>query len=160
MSTAVTAWDEFRAREIIAELRALPGASLPILHALQEAFGYIHDAAIPLMADALSLSRAEVLGIIEFYHDFRRTPGGRHTLRVCRAESCQSMGCEALVSHLEQRLGIPMGETTPDGTLTLKTVYCLGNCALSPAVLLDGDLFGRVSPQRADQIVERARAAA
>ena len=130
------------------------------MHALQEAFGYIHDAAIPLMAEDLSLSRAEVLGIIEFYHDFRRTPGGRHTLRVCRAESCQSMGCEALVSHLEQRLGIPMGETTPDGTLTLKTVYCLGNCALSPAVLLDGDLFGRVSPQRADQIVERARAAA
>lgn len=154
--SARPAWDAARARAIIHELRELPGASLPILHALQETFGYVHPDAVPLIADALALSRAEVIGILNFYHDFRQEPGGRHTLKVCRAESCQAMGCEALVEHLERRLGIPMGETTPDGALTLQTVYCLGNCALSPAVMLDGNLFGRVSPERADRILEAA----
>jgi formate dehydrogenase subunit gamma len=151
------AWDEERAREIVAGLRHLPGASLPILHALQEAFGYVPDEALPLVQDALLLSRAEVVGILEFYHDFRRTPGGRHTLRVCRAEACQAMGCEALVDHLRRELQVEMGGTTPDGALTLTTVYCLGNCALSPAVLLDGDLHGRVTPERADELVAAAR---
>lgn len=151
-------WDAARAREIIDGLKALPGASLPILHALQEAFGYVPPEAVPLVADALILSRAEVVGILNFYHDFRQEPAGRHTLRVCRAESCQSMGCEALVRHLERRLGIRMGETTPDGALTLETVYCLGNCALSPAMLMDDTLHGRVSRQRADRVVDAARA--
>ena len=160
MPHSVVAWDEAQALEIIAGLKDLPGASLPILHALQEAFGYVPDDAVPLIADALLLSKAEVVGIISFYHDFRREPGGRHTLKVCRAESCQSMGCEALVSHLEASLGAKMGETMADGTLTLQTVYCLGNCALSPAVMLDTDLFGRVSPERADGIVARARVSA
>jgi formate dehydrogenase subunit gamma len=160
MPSPFVAWDEPRALEIIAGLKDLPGASLPILHALQETFGYVHDDAVPLIADALLLSKAEVVGIISFYHDFRREPGGRHTLKVCRAESCQSMGCEALVAHLESSVGAKMGETTADGALTLQTVYCLGNCALSPAVMLDTYLYGRVSPERADQIVARARASA
>ena len=160
MPSPFAAWDEAQALQIIAELKDLPGASLPILHALQETFGYVPDAAVPLIADALLLSKAEVVGIISFYHDFRREPGGRHTLKVCCAESCQAMGCESLVAHLETSLGAQMGETTADGALTLQTVYCLGNCALSPAVMLDADLFGRVSPERADQIVERARASA
>jgi formate dehydrogenase subunit gamma len=160
MPHSVAAWDEARALEIIAGLKDLPGASLPILHALQETFGYVDDDAVPLIADALLLSKAEVVGIISFYHDFRREPGGRHTLKVCRAESCQSMGCKALVSHLESHLDAKMGETTTDGALTLQTVYCLGNCALSPAVMLDTDLFGRVSTERADQIIARARASA
>lgn len=150
-------WDEAQARRIIAGLKELPGASLPILHALQEQFGCIPPEAIPLVAQALLLSHAEVVGIISFYHDFRREPAGRHTLKVCRAEACQSMGCEALVEHLRGRLGIDVGETTPDGALTLETVYCLGNCALSPAVLLDGSLYGRVSPERADQLIDTVR---
>lgn len=152
-SSAGPNWDATRARAIIDELQALPGASLPILHALQETFGYIHADAIPLIADALALSRAEVVGILNFYHDFRQQPGGRHTLKVCRAEACQSMGCEALVEHLEARLGARMGETTADGAVTLQTVYCLGNCALSPAVMLDGNLYGRVSPEQADRLL-------
>ena len=131
---------------------------MPILHALQDEFGYVPSESIPLIADALLLSRAEVVGILNFYHDFRQAPAGRQILRVCRAESCQSMGCEALVAHLQQRLGIAMGETTPDGAITLETVYCLGNCALSPAILIDGELYGRVSPERADRILDAARA--
>jgi len=150
-------WDRERGRDIIARWRELPGACLPILHALQDEFGYVHPEAIPLIADTLALSRAEVLGVIEFYHDFRQEPPGRHLLKVCRAESCQSMGCEALVSHLRSRLGIEMDETTSDGELTLKTVYCLGNCALSPAVLLDDRPFGRVSPQRVDELLDLVR---
>lgn len=151
--TAAPAWDEGRALSIIGSLKHLPGASLPILHALQEEFGYVPQQSIPLIADVLVLSRAEVVGILNFYHDFRQEPGGRRTLKVCRAEACQSMGCERLVEHLESRLGAKMGETTPDGELTLQTVYCLGNCALSPAMLLDDQLYGRVSPERADRIL-------
>lgn len=150
-------WNAARAQVIIDGLKTLPGGSLAILHALQEEFGYIHAEAIPLIAEALILSKAEVVGILNFYHDFRQEPPGRHILKVCRAESCQSMGCEALVGHLEQRLGIEMGETTPDGSITLATVYCLGNCALSPAVLLDHELYGRVSPERADRLLDAAR---
>jgi formate dehydrogenase subunit gamma len=151
-------WDEARTHSIITGLKELPGALLPILHALQEEFGYLPSEAIPRVAEALLLSQAEVVGVISFYHDFRRAPAGRHTLRVCRAESCQSMGCETLVEHLQARLGIAMGETTADGALTLETVYCLGNCALSPAVMMDGDLYGRVSPERADRLIDAARA--
>jgi formate dehydrogenase subunit gamma len=152
-------WDEARGRAIIQNLKHLPGATLPILHALQAEFGYVPTESVPLIADALALSQAEVVGVIEFYHDFRRSPGGRHTLKVCRAEACQAMGCEALVEHLRGRLGVEMGETTPDGALTLETVYCLGNCALSPAVLLDQELYGRVTPALADELIETARAA-
>lgn len=151
--SAAPAWDEGRALSIIGSLKSLPGASLPILHALQDEFGCVPPESIPLIADALVLSRAEVVGIVSFYHDFREEPAGRRTLKVCRAESCQAMGCERLVEHLEARLGVRMGETTPDRELTLQTVYCLGNCALSPAMLLDGDLYGRVTPERADRIL-------
>ena len=158
MAMVKEGWDAARGRAIIDGLKSLPGASLPILHALQAEFGYVHPDAVPLIADALALSRAEVVGILNFYHDFRQEPAGRHILRVCRAESCQAMGCEALVDHVRHRLGIEMGETTPDGAITLETVYCLGNCALSPAVLLDGDLHGRVSPERADRILDAVRA--
>jgi len=151
------AWDQDRASTRIGELKHLPGALLPILHALQEDFGYIDDAAIPLIADALNISHAEVHGVISFYHDFRRAPSGRHVLRVCRAEACQSMGCEGLVKHLEKRLGVRLGETTADGALTVEQVFCLGNCALSPAVMLDGKPYGRVSPEVADFLVDDAR---
>jgi len=151
------AWDADRASARISELQHMAGALLPILHALQEEFGYIDDAAVPLIADALNISRAEVHGVISFYHDFRKAPSGRHVLRVCRAEACQSMGCEALVRHLEKRLGIQVGETTADRSLTVEQVFCLGNCALSPAVMLDGEPYGRVSPEVADFLVDDAR---
>jgi formate dehydrogenase subunit gamma len=146
-------WDIEVARERIEALKDLPGAALPILNALQDEFGYIDDAAIPLIADALNLSRAEIVGVVHFYHDYRHAPPGRHILKVCRAEACQSMACEALVEHIESSLGVIMGETTADRGFTLENVYCLGNCALSPAVMLDGRLYGRVSPARIDAIV-------
>ena len=153
------AWDEDRAKTRIRELERLPGALIPILHALQEEFGYIHSDATPLIADALNLSRAEVHGVISFYHDFRHSPPGRHVLRICRAESCQAMGCDTLIDHVENRAGVKLGETTPDGSLTVEQVFCLGNCALSPAVMMDGEPYGRVSPGVADFLVDSARRA-
>ena len=152
--------DIVRARERIRELEHLPGALLPMLHALQEEFGYIDEATIPLLAETLNISRAEVHGVISFYHDFRRTPPGRHVLHICRAESCQAMGCNPLIEHVENRLGIKLGETTADGNLTVVPVYCLGNCALSPAIMLDGQPYGRVSAGVADALIENARRSA
>jgi len=143
--------------ERIQELQHLPGALLPILHRLQEEFGYIDDAMIPLVAEALNISHAEVHGVISFYHDFRRAPAGRHVLQICRAESCQSMGCNSLIEHVEKSLGVSLGETTADGNFTLRPVYCLGNCALSPAVMLDGQPYGRVSAAVADSLIENVR---
>lgn len=151
------AWDADRAQARIRELEHLPGALLPILHALQEEFGYIDAAATPMIADALNLSRAEVHGVISFYHDFRHEPAGRHVLRICRAESCQSMGCDTLIEHVENRAGVKLGGTTSDGSLTIEQVFCLGNCALSPAAMLDGEPYGRVSPSVADFLIESAR---
>jgi formate dehydrogenase subunit gamma len=150
-------WDADRALSRIQEFERLPGALLPVLHALQEEFGYIDKAAIPLIASVLNLSHAEIHGVISFYHDFRREPGGRHTLKVCRAESCQAMGCESMIRHVEGRLGVKLGQTTEDRSITLAPVYCLGNCALSPAVMLDGKLYGRVSSDVADFLIDDAR---
>ena len=135
----------------------MPGALLPMLHALQDEFGYVPSDAFPLLADALNISRAEVVGVVRFYHDFREAPGGRHVLKVCRAESCQAMGCDALIGHIESSLGIELGGTTADGALTVEEVFCLGNCALSPAVMLDGRLHGRVSTVSADRLIVQAR---
>jgi formate dehydrogenase subunit gamma len=150
-------WDADKALSRIQELERLPGALLPILHALQEEFGYVDKAAVPLIASALNLSHAEVHGAISFYHDLRREPGGSHTLKVCRAESCQAMGCESMIHHVESRLGVKLGQTTQDRSITLEPVYCLGNCALSPAVMLDGKLYGRVSSEVADFLIDGAR---
>ena len=146
--------DPVRALERISELRHLPGALLPVLHALQDEFGYIDEAAVPMIAETLNISQAEVHGVISFYHDFRRTPPGRHILRICRAESCQAMGCNPLIEHVEKRLGVKLGETTADGSFTLQPVYCLGNCALSPAMMLDAQPYGRVSAAVADSLIE------
>ena len=120
-------------REIIAAHAGLEGAALPILHALQGAFGYVPAASEPLIADALNLSRAEVHGIISFYHDFRRPPPGQRVLKICRAEACQSVGGADLAERLLARLGIGWGATSPDGRLTVEPVYCLGLCACGPA---------------------------
>jgi len=150
-------WDAERALSRIRELQNLPGALLPILHALQEEFGYIDQEAIPLVAEALNLSKAEVHGVISFYHDYRQAPAGRHVLKICRAEACQAMGCESLVSHVEKHLGVKMGETTADRSFTVEPVYCLGLCALSPSAMLDGKPYGRVSNQVADFLIDSAR---
>ena len=146
-------WDAGTARALIAERAALPGALLPTLHALQEHFGYIDPAAVPLVAEALNLSRAEVHGVVTFYHDFRQAPPGRHVVRICRAEACQSMGADRLVEHAKRKLGIGFHETTSDGRFTLEQVFCLGDCACSPAVMLDGKLHGRVDAARFDRLL-------
>ena len=152
-------WDEGRARALIAERAALPGAVLPILHALQEHFGYVDPAAVPLVADALNLSRAEVHGVVTFYHDFRQTPPGRHVVRVCRAEACQSMGADRLAAHIKARLGIDFHQTSADGRVTLEPVFCLGDCACSPALMLDGKLHGRVDAAAFDQLMAESETA-
>ncbi|MBN9493777.1 formate dehydrogenase subunit gamma [bacterium] len=147
-------WDPGVARYLAASMADMAGPCLPILHALQARFGYIHREAIPIVADVLNLSRAEVVGIVSFYHDFRDTPPGDHVLRLCRAESCQAMGAEALVAELTDRLGAAPGSTASDGSVTIDSVYCLGNCALSPAAMLDGRLLGRVTPERVMALLE------
>lgn len=155
--TEYSDWDADRAGETIAELKDLPGACLPILHALQGEFGYIHDEAIPLVADALALSKAEVVGVIEFYTDFRRTPPAAHVVRVCLAESCQSMGSGALLERVESVLNAELGGKSRDGEYEIEPVYCLGNCALSPALVVDGRLHGRMTPERASALFADAR---
>lgn len=135
----------------------VPGALLPVLHALQEEFGYVDSRAVPLVARALNLSNADVHGVLTFYHEFRSTPPGRHVLKLCRAEACQSMGCNSLIGEVEKIAGAKLGETTRDGSLTLEAVYCLGNCALSPAALFDGIPYGRLNKERAQALVAAAR---
>lgn len=149
-------WDEAQARALIAERSAEPGAALPILHALQDHFGYVDDEAIPILAQALNLSKAEVLGVVSFYHDFRRAPIDGAVLKLCRAESCQAVGCEDLVAHLAKAHGIAVDAPRPGAPLVVETVYCLGNCALSPAALLDGEPIGRLDAQAIDAVLERA----
>jgi formate dehydrogenase subunit gamma len=154
---AETGFDVTLAREIIARGRSTPGAALPILHDLQHHFGYIDDEAIPLVAEALNLSKAETLGVVSFYPDFRRAPVHGRILKLCRAESCQATGCEDLVAHLAERHGIAPDKEAPGSGLYVETVYCLGNCALSPAALLDGEPIGRLDPVRLDAIALEAR---
>jgi formate dehydrogenase subunit gamma len=151
--TQFSAWDAQTARSCIAELKSKPGALLPILHALQERFGYVDKECVPIIADELNLSRAEVHGVISFYHHFRTTKPGRYTIQICRAEACQSMGADALVSHVKAHLGIDFHETTADGKFSLEPVYCLGNCACSPALMVNDEPYGCVSEQRFDGIV-------
>ncbi len=143
-------------RRIVADLKGRPGPLIEVLHAIQAELGYVPPAAVPVVAVELNLSRAEVHGVVSFYHFFRSTPPGAHTVSVCRAESCQAVGGEALAAHARQRLGVDFHETTPDGRFSLEPVYCLGNCACSPAVMIDGRLHGRVSPERFDALLADA----
>ena len=143
--------------EIAAALADKPGALMLVLHAVQDRLGYIPPEAVPAIAHALNLSRAEVHGVISFYHDFRTAPPGRKIIRVCRAESCQAMGAAALAAHVQKCLGIKFGQTSDDGEFTLEPVYCLGNCACSPAIVVGDDLHGRVSPRRFDEIIGTMR---
>jgi formate dehydrogenase subunit gamma len=146
-----------RVLAVIDELKNEAGPLLPILHGIQNALGYVPPDAVPLVADALNLSRADVHGVISFYHYFRDTAPGRHVIYVCRAEACQSMDGRALEAHAKSRLGVGFHKTTSDGAFTVEPVYCLGNCACSPAVLVDGELYGRVTPGRFDEILAEWR---
>jgi formate dehydrogenase subunit gamma len=163
-ASPMSAHDEASPKEIaeaiddaIAKCASLPGALLPILHAIQDRLGFVPPAAVPKIADALNLSQAEVHGVIGFYHDFRHAPPGRHVMKLCRAEACQSMACEALVARLKEKEGVVFRETTKDGALTLEPVYCLGNCALAPALMLDGKLHGRITPEKLDALVRTTK---
>jgi|SRR5579862_4390956 len=152
-----TAWNQERAEEIIAAHHRLDGAALPILHALQHEFGYVDRAAVPLIAQVLNLSRAEVHGVVTFYHDFREAPPGQHVLKLCRAEACQSMGADALADQARDKLRVDWHETTPDGRITLEPVFCLGLCACAPAAMLDGRVFGALDEARLQSLIEQAR---
>jgi formate dehydrogenase subunit gamma len=150
-------WDAARGAEIIAAHAHREGATLVILHALQDAFGCVPEAAIPMVADALNLSRAEVHGVFTFYHDFRREPAGRHVLKLCRAEACQAAGGDALAARAEAKLGIAMGDTTADDRVTLQPVHCLGLCAIAPSAMLDDRPVGRLDQARIDAMIAEAQ---
>jgi len=150
-------WSAERTAQIIGEHQGVEGPLLPILHALQEEFGYIDESAEPLIAEALNITRAEVHGVITFYHDFRREPAGRHVLKLCRAEACQAAGGDPLAARAEARLGVAMGTTAPDGSVSLEPVYCLGLCAIAPSAMLDGRVIARLDEKRLDALLAEAQ---
>jgi len=152
-------WSAARGGAVIAAAATQDGACLPVLHALQRAFGYVPQEAVPMVADALNLSRAEVHGVVSFYHDFRRAPPGRHVMKLCRAEACQSMGAAALYQRTKEKLRIGWGETTSDGRLTLEPVYCLGLCACAPSAIIDGKVYGGLDEAGLGRLIDRVRAA-
>lgn len=131
------------------------GALLPVLHSVQDKLGFIPTEAVPLIAGALNLSRAEIHGVMSFYHDFRSEPPGEHVVHLCRAEACQAMGALNLEQHARERLGIEFGETTQDGLFTLEPVYCLGNCACSPSIRVNDEIHARVTPDKFDELIAR-----
>lgn len=147
-----------RTRAVIAAHEGLEGPLLPILHGLQEEFGFVPPEALPEVALALNISRAEAHGVATFYHDYRTHPAGRHVLKLCAAEACQSMGGAKLAERVQRALGIGFGETAADGSVTLEPVYCLGLCACAPAAMLDGRVVGRLDAGKVDALVAEARA--
>jgi formate dehydrogenase subunit gamma len=144
---------EQKINEIVDDLSLLEGALLPILHAVQDKLGYIPSSSVPILSRRLNLSRAEIHGVISFYHDFRTEPGGAHTVQICRAEACQAMGSRQLEAHAKLALGVGFGSTTEDGRVTLEPVYCLGNCACAPSIRIDDRVHARVDNQRFDQLM-------
>ena len=150
-------WSEPRTRQIVSEHAGLEGPLMPILHACVETFGYVPQEAVPVIATELNLSRAEVHGVVTFYHDFRREPAGKHVLKLCRAEACQAAGGDALAARAEAKLGVSLGSTTPDERVTLEPIYCLGLCATAPSAMLDGRLIGRLDEARIDALIAEAQ---
>ena len=142
-----------RVGEILSAHKGMEGSLLPILHAIQAEFGYVPQATLSIIAQDLNLSKAEVHGVISFYHDFREHPAGDHVLKLCRAESCQSMGADRVAAHAQKALGIEWHETTKDGRVTLEPIFCLGLCACGPAAMINGKLVGRVDEARIDAII-------
>jgi formate dehydrogenase subunit gamma len=147
-----------KASAIIEEMKALEGPLLPILHGIQGEFGHVPREVLPVIAEALNLSRAEVYGVVSFYHDYRDHPAGRHVLKLCRAEACQSMGGDAIAAKMQELLGISFHETTKDGSVTLEPVYCLGLCACAPSAMLDGEVIGRLDDTKVAEIAAEVRA--
>ncbi len=137
---------------VLAKLKDLPGALLPVLHGIQDALGHVPKDAVPMVAKSLNLSRAEVHGVVSFYHWYRTEKPGAHVIHLCRAEACQAVGGRALETHVKAKLGIDFHETTADGRYTLEPAYCLGNCAVGPSLLIDMQLKGRVTPERFDRL--------
>ena len=154
---AYPAWDQDSARMIVAGLAHLEGATLPMLHALQGEFGYVDPQAVPLIAEVLNLSRAEVHGAISFYHDFKTAPQPARIVKLCRAEACQALGCETVVDELARTHGIAVDDHHA-GDAIVETVYCLGNCALGPSALVDGELIGRVDAARIAGLCQHGKA--
>lgn len=150
-------WSAERTAQIIAEHDGLEGPLLPILHAVERAFGCVPESAVPVIAEALNLSRAEVHGVVTFYHDFKAEPRGRRVLKLCRAEACQAAGGNALAAHAEAKLGVAIGGTTGDRRVTLEPVYCLGLCATAPSAMLDGRVIGRLDEMRLDALIAEAQ---
>jgi len=146
--------------DIVEQFRNEPGPLIEVLHAIQNEFGYIPEEAKSMVAEGLNLSRAEVQGVVTFYHFFRHHPPGRHVVQICQAESCKSMHSDRLTAYAQQKLGVGFHQTTADGQFTLEPVYCLGNCACSPAMMVDGEIYGRLTNERLDEVIaEHARAA-
>ena len=146
--------------DLCAKLKTMPGPLMPVLHAVQDAIGHVPKDSVPLIARELNLSIAEVHGVLSFYHYFRQHAGGRHVVHLCRAEACQSVGAAELERHAKQTLGVEFHGTTWDGALSLEPVYCLGNCALGPSIMIDTQLQGRVTAARFDELMAATRAAA
>ena len=146
-----------RVAEIVTAHQGMEGPLLPILHDVQAAFGHVPQAALPQIAEALRMTRAEVHGVMTFYHDFRAAPAGKHVLKLCRAEACQSMGADRVAAHAQASLGVDWHETTPDGRVTLEPVFCLGLCACAPAAMVDGRVVGRVDEARVDALIAEVR---
>jgi len=142
--------------DTVAALEGQRGALLPILHAIQEALGCVPREAVPVLAERLNLSRADVHGVVSFYHDFRAEPAGRTTVKICRAEACQAVGSSRLVDHVRDRYGMELGETRSDGALTVDQVFCLGNCALGPTVQIGARLHGRVDAAKLTDLIDSA----
>jgi formate dehydrogenase subunit gamma len=154
--TSHAQWDAPIASVIINAHLEREGPLLPILHELQSAFGYIPEPAVPMIAEALNLSRAEVHGVVTFYHDFRSEPAGRHVIKLCRAEACQACGGDELAERAESRLGVKLGHTSADGRVTLEPVYCLGLCSTAPSAMIDGRLVGRLDDRKLDKLLAEA----
>lgn len=146
-------WDRDAVQSIASSLKDKPGALMVVLRRVQDELGWVPADAVPLIAKTLNLSRAEVHGVVTFYHDFRHQPPGKNVVKVCRAESCQAMGGLALAEHIQGRLGCDFGKNSADGAFTLDAIYCFGNCACSPAVMVNGKLLGRVTPKRFDEVL-------
>ena len=142
---------------VVQALKHKPGALLPVLHGIQDELGFIPPSAIPVIASELNLSRAEVHGVVTFYHHFRTESPAKHTVQICRAESCQAMGADELAAHVERRLGCGFHETSADGEVALEPVYCLGLCAQSPAMMIDDEIHARVTPEKFDRALASKR---
>ena len=155
----VKSWDVTTVQDVIKACKSMPGAMLPILHGIQDAVGYIPSDAVAMIADGLNVSRAEVHGVITYYHHFRQEPAGKRLVQICRAEACQARGADALVAHAKAALGCDFHQTTADGEVTLEPAYCLGQCAVGPNMTIGDELHARITPEKFDALINAKRGA-